>query len=73
MVHCELAEIHSRIDVPVQLVWGEQDKFLPVTNARRMVNDFPNAELTEIADAGLFSHEEKPAEVANALLLTLTT
>jgi pimeloyl-ACP methyl ester carboxylesterase len=37
-----------------------------------MVDDFPNARLAVIADAGLFSHEERPADVAAALLPTLT-
>jgi pimeloyl-ACP methyl ester carboxylesterase len=36
-----------------------------------MVATFPNAELAVIADAGLFSHEERPAEVAAALLPVL--
>jgi len=66
-----LGDIHRRIDVPVQMVWGADDKFLPVTYARKMVTEFPDARLTEIAGAGLFSHEEKPAEVAAALLPTL--
>lgn len=66
-----LGEIHRRIDVPVQLVWGTEDKFLPVAGARKMVDDFADARLTEIDGAGLFSHEEKPAEVAAALLPTL--
>ena len=68
----ELGELHRKIDVPVQLIWGEQDKFFPVAWARDMVDDFPDAKLTVIPDAGLFSHEEKPAEVAAALLPTLT-
>ncbi len=37
-----------------------------------MVDTFPNAKLTVVADAGLFAHEERPAEVAEALLPTLT-
>jgi haloalkane dehalogenase len=67
----ELAQVHRRIDVPVQLVWGEQDAFFPVSWAREMVNTFPNARLTVVPGAGLFSHEERPAEVAAALLPTL--
>ena len=35
----ELGALHRRIDVPVQLVWGEQDKFFPVEWAREMVAD----------------------------------
>lgn len=68
-----LNEIHSRLDVPVQLVWGEDDKFFPVDQARAMVKTFPNAKLAVIPGAGLFSHEEKPQAVAEALLPTLTT
>ena len=67
-----LASIHPQLDVPVQLVWGDQDPFFPVQQARDMVATFPNAELTEIKGAGLFSHEEAPQAVAAALLPTLT-
>jgi len=67
----DLAELHRQIDVPVQLVWGEEDRFFPVEWAREMVADFPDAQLEVIAGAGLFSHEERPAEVARALLPVL--
>jgi pimeloyl-ACP methyl ester carboxylesterase len=67
-----LEALHRRVDVPVVLVWGELDKFFPVDRARAMVADFPDARLEVIPGAGLFSHEERPAEVARALLPTLT-
>ncbi|MEM6996420.1 MAG: alpha/beta hydrolase [Myxococcota bacterium] len=67
----ELAELHRRIEVPVQLVWGEDDPFFPVTWAREMVDTFSNAALHVIPDAKLFVHEERPAEVAEAILPTL--
>ena len=66
------AELHPRIDVPVKLVWGEEDQFFPVEWAREMVGSFPDASLEIIPGAELFSHEERPAEVAAALLPTLT-
>ena len=68
----DLAGLHRRIEVPVQLVWGEHDQFFPVEWARSMVPTFPDARLAVIPGAGLFSHEEKPAEVAAALLPVLT-
>lgn len=71
--HIDVLEgLHRQITVPVQLVWGDQDPFFPVAWAREMVATFPNAQLTEIKGAGLFSHEERPAEVAAALLPVLT-
>ena len=68
----DLGDLHRRLDVPVVLIWGEHDKFFPVDRARAMVAEFPNARLEVIPGAGLFAHEERPAEVARALLPTLT-
>lgn len=68
----ELEALHRQIEVPVQLVWGELDRFFPVDRARAMVADFPDARLTVIPGAGLFAHEERPAEVAAALLPMLS-
>jgi pimeloyl-ACP methyl ester carboxylesterase len=68
----DLGELHKRTDVPVQLVWGEHDRFFPVEWAKDMVETFPNASLKVIAGAGLFAHEERPAQVAEALLPVLT-
>jgi haloalkane dehalogenase len=68
----DLGELHQRIDVPVQLVWGERDRFFPVKWAEQMVAEFPHARLEVIKGAGLFSHEERPVEVAQALLPALT-
>ena len=67
----ELAQLHRRIDVPVQLVWGEQDAFFPLAWAREMEHTFSDAELRVVPGAGLFAHEERPAEVAAALLSRL--
>lgn len=69
----ELGELHRRIQVPVRLVWGEHDKFFPVEWAEEMVSTFPSATLAVIDEAGLFAHEERPAEVAAALLPVVAT
>ncbi len=67
----DLAATHRRIDVPVQLVWGDHDRFFPLAWAQEMVGTFPDARLHVVGGAGLFSHEERPAEVARALLPVL--
>jgi pimeloyl-ACP methyl ester carboxylesterase len=67
----DLPGIHRRLDVPVQLVWGDKDPFFPVARAKAMVAEFPDARLEVIEGAGLFSHEERSADVARALLPTL--
>jgi pimeloyl-ACP methyl ester carboxylesterase len=67
----QLAELHRCIDVPVQLVWGDRDPFFPVAWAEEMARTFPDADLSVIEGASLFSHEERPAEVAHAMLPVL--
>ncbi len=67
-----LPAIHRQLNVPVKLVWGDRDPFFPVERAKAMVSTFPNASIDIIEGAGLFSHEEAPAQVAAALLPTLT-
>ena len=66
-----LEELHRMIDVPTVLVWGEHDAFFPRHWAEEMVGQFANARLEVIEGAGLFSHEEKPKAVAEALLSVL--
>lgn len=63
----ELGALHAKIDEPVQMVWGAEDKFFPPSWAEEMVDTFADARLEIIDSAALFSHEERPAEVAAAL------
>lgn len=70
LVH-DLGDLHRKITVPVQMVWGAQDPFFPLAWAEEMVGTFADARLEVIAGARLFSHEERPAEVARALLPVL--
>jgi pimeloyl-ACP methyl ester carboxylesterase len=67
----DLGDVHRRISVPVQLIWGDRDPFFPLRWAEEMVTTFPDAQLHVVHGAGLFVHEERPAEVADALLPTL--
>ena len=59
---------HSKLTMPVRLIWSAGDPTFPVGLARRMVAQFPNADIVEIPGAKLLIHEEKPNEVANAVL-----
>ena len=53
-------------------MWGDQDPFFPLAWAEEMVATFPDARLEVVKGAALSSHEERPAEVARALLPVLT-
>ena len=67
----ELGAVHRKIEVPVQMVWGAHDPFFPLAWAEAMVETFADASLAVIEDASLFAHEERPREVAEAMLPVL--
>ncbi|HUP92690.1 MAG TPA: alpha/beta hydrolase [Solimonas sp.] len=63
-----LRQHHAELKVPVLLVWGEDDPTFPVALARQMASQFPDCRgLVAIPKAKLLPHEERPAEVAQAL------
>lgn len=64
----QLAELHRKIEVPVQLVWGAKDPFFTLDKAIDMVDTFPNAKIAVIEDGGLFVHEECAEQTARGLV-----
>lgn len=59
----------SRLDVPIRVVYGRRDRILPdvATTMQRLATILPQAEVTELADAGHFLQEDAPGEVARLL------
>jgi pimeloyl-ACP methyl ester carboxylesterase len=55
------------IEVPVSIVWGEQDAWLAPTLAERLHELIPNSELVMLPETGHFAMEDSPREVAAAL------
>lgn len=60
-----LADVHQKLTMPTLLVFGEDDPFFPVDDARAMVSQFGGpTEFVAIADCKLFLHEEYPQRFA---------
>ncbi|RZQ64011.1 alpha/beta hydrolase [Amycolatopsis suaedae] len=55
------------VDVPALVLWGEQDRWLPVETGRRLAASIPGATFEAIAGAGHFLPEDAPGEVAARL------
>lgn len=68
-----LREMHTRLHMPVQLLWGTDDPTFPLELGRAMASQFPTpAEFVPIPGAALLPHEEQPALVLRPLLEFLT-
>jgi pimeloyl-ACP methyl ester carboxylesterase len=64
----ELGELARSLSCPTALIWGDADPYFPVQIGEDLARIIPGAVLHRIAGAGHFSLEERPAEVASALV-----
>ena len=55
------------ISVPVRIVWGENDAWLPPDMAERLHDLIPNSDLILLPETGHFAMEDSPQEVAATL------
>lgn len=69
--HREDLEPHQlqKIQVPTLLIWGEEDKVVPVDIGYRLVHDLPRAHLIIYEKTGHLITEEKPEHVFENILM----
>jgi pimeloyl-ACP methyl ester carboxylesterase len=57
-----------RIEAPTLVIWGREDRWIPLAHADRFVAAIPNAEKRVLDACGHMPQEEKPAAVGDLLL-----
>ena len=65
--HRHLSGTISKINVPTLLVWGEDDKMIPLENAQEY-KEIPNSRITVMKNCGHTPFVEKPVEFSNLIL-----
>jgi pimeloyl-ACP methyl ester carboxylesterase len=55
------------LKMPVLLLWGEKDAFIPISNAQDYLKAIPQAALVSIPNAGHVVHEEAPMASVQAV------
>ncbi|WP_246868330.1 alpha/beta fold hydrolase [Saccharopolyspora sp. ASAGF58] len=61
------------LTAPTRIVWGAEDSWQPVTFAKRLAKDIPNATLSVVPDAGHFVMEDDPTRVVEEIQALLAT
>jgi len=57
----------KKIDTPSILIWGREDKSVPLVIAERLKSDLSNSRLVVVDNAGHLICEEKPEEISKEL------
>jgi pimeloyl-ACP methyl ester carboxylesterase len=60
-------ELLARLDLPVVLLWGEDDREVPVAVAELAASQLPKAELLVVAGAGHHLPRTHPLELRKAV------
>lgn len=62
----------NKINFPALLIWGEDDRLVPLRVGERMKKDLPDAELLVFPQTGHLIPEEQPLKTADAIRSFLT-
>lgn len=65
MYSTQLPHVLAGIRIPTLIVWGQQDKIVPVSCARQFQEAIPHAELSIIENVGHFLDMERPEALAD--------
>ena len=63
----EVQDKYGEIDLPVKVIWGSDDTWIPVDRAHRLAEMMPHAELDIIDSAGHLIHYDQPVALAMSL------
>jgi pimeloyl-ACP methyl ester carboxylesterase len=69
----EIEPLYPDLDVPVLVIWGREDKWIPVDRAHRLAELIPGASLRIIEGAGHLVQLDQPTALAVALTEWLDT
>ena len=56
----EIQDQYSEIKIPVLILWGEEDQWIPVERAHTLLDKIPNSKMVTIPKAGHLVIEERP-------------
>jgi pimeloyl-ACP methyl ester carboxylesterase len=68
-----IRQILVRLQVPLLLLWGKQDRMIPIALAWQFLSCTPSLELIELDDAGHCAHDDRPEQVNWELLNWINT
>jgi len=62
----------GELDLPVRVVWGTDDAWIPIETGRRLAALIPGTDLIEVPGAGHLIQYDAPVALANVIRAWLT-
>ncbi|HJT94413.1 MAG TPA: alpha/beta fold hydrolase, partial [Mycobacterium sp.] len=62
-----LNRLHLTADLPMLVIWGDQDRIIPVEHGYALHEARPGSRLEVLAGVGHFPHVERPSEVVDLI------
>ncbi len=63
----DITSKYKEIKIPTLIIWGEDDKIVPLSIGQCLEQEIPNSKLAIIPDCGHMPQEEKPEETAEII------
>jgi pimeloyl-ACP methyl ester carboxylesterase len=64
----EVESKYASVRCPTAILWGEQDRWLPIEAGRRLKECIPSAQFQAIPHAGHLMHEDAPEAIVGAVI-----
>jgi len=64
----EVEKLYGPMDCPVQILWGENDEWIPPSQGQKLADNLSNGEITLVPNAGHLLQEDAPEAIIAALL-----
>jgi pimeloyl-ACP methyl ester carboxylesterase len=68
----EIEQRLDRLEIPVRVLWGADDTWIPLATGERLTSLIPGATLSVIDDAGHLIHYDAPVALADRVRAWLT-
>ena len=63
-----MVDNYNKMNIPLLIIWGEQDEWLPVEDGQKLHEEIPNSQLEILNKCGHNSHQECSARVNSKMM-----
>ena len=64
----EIEPLYGKLECPAQILWGEEDRWIPISTGEKLALLMADGQLTRVPHAGHLVHEDAPEAIVAAVL-----